>query len=57
MKTLIGNLIRGVGAQDAAEYGIGLAIIGTLAGLVALAIHSDVSSLWSNAQSVIQGAL
>jgi Flp pilus assembly pilin Flp len=57
VKAFLGRLIRDEGAQDFAEYGIALAIIGTLAGAVALAIHTDVNSLWTNAQTIIHGAL
>jgi hypothetical protein len=52
----IKKLILDKGAQDFAEYGIALAIIGTVAGFVALAIHTDVSTIWVNAQSIIHTA-
>ncbi len=57
MRTLIHRLIRDEGAQDFAEYGIAFAIIGTLAGAIALAIHTDVNTLWTNAKTVIHSAL
>ena len=43
-------------AQDLAEYGIALAVIGILAAAVAIVIATDVGTLWSQAQSVIQSA-
>ena len=43
-------------AQDLAEYGIALAVIGILAAAVAIVIAGDVGTLWSQAQSVIQSA-
>lgn len=57
MKRVIAKLIREECGQDFAEYGIALAIIGTVAGAVALAIHTDVGTLWTNAQTVIHDAL
>jgi Flp pilus assembly pilin Flp len=39
--------------QDLAEYGIALAIIGTIAGLVAIIVAQDVSTLWSRANGVV----
>ena len=43
-------------AQDLAEYGIALAVIGILAAAAAIVIAMDVGTLWSQAQSVIQSA-
>jgi Flp pilus assembly pilin Flp len=43
--------------QDLAEYGIALAVIAIGAALIAVAIGSDVETLWSNAQSVITSAV
>jgi len=43
-------------AQDLAEYGIAMAVIGILAAAVAIVIAGDVGTLWSQAQSVIQSA-
>jgi len=43
--------------QDTAEYGIALAVIGLVAGLVALAIAQNTGSLWSKADSLIQVAV
>jgi Flp pilus assembly pilin Flp len=42
--------------QDLAEYGIALAVIGTLAAAAAIVIAQDVGTLWSQAQSVIGNA-
>ena len=57
MATLLKKLIREEGAQDLAEYGIALAVIGTVAALAAVAISGDVGTLWSNAQSIIHVAV
>jgi hypothetical protein len=57
MLTLIKKLIQDDSAQDLAEYGIALAVIGTVAGLAAIAIRDDVGTLWTNAQGVIHAAL
>jgi Flp pilus assembly pilin Flp len=50
------RLVREESAQDLAEYGIALATISILAGICAVFIASDVGSLWSKAQSVIDSA-
>jgi len=56
MKALLKQLMTDDSAQDLAEYGIALAVIGTVAGAAALVISGAVGTLWSNAQSVIQNA-
>jgi hypothetical protein len=56
MIRLLASLIRDDRAQDLAEYGIALAVIGTVAGAAAVAISTDVGTLWSNAQSIIHAA-
>jgi hypothetical protein len=56
MKALLKKLVMDDSAQDLAEYGIALAVIGTVAGAAALVISGTVGTLWSNAQSVIQAA-
>jgi Flp pilus assembly pilin Flp len=56
MLTLIKKLIRDEHAQDLAEYGIALAVIGAGAALAAVAIATDVNTLWSVANSIIGGA-
>ena len=53
MLILIRKLIQDRTAQDLAEYGIALAVVGTVAAVAALAIATDVGSLWTNAQSII----
>jgi Flp pilus assembly pilin Flp len=57
MKALLKKLMTDDSAQDLAEYGIALAVIGTVAGAAALVIAGTVGTLWSNAQSVIQAAI
>ena len=56
MLKLISKLIRDERAQDLAEYGIALAVIGAGAALAAVAIAGDVNTLWSVADSVISNA-
>ncbi len=56
MLALITKLMQDDSAQDLAEYGIALAVIGTVAGLAALAIAGDVGTLWSKAQSIINSS-
>jgi len=51
------KLIAEDAAQDLAEYGIALAIIGALAAGAALLIAGDVNTLWSRAQGVIGSAV
>ena len=53
MLSLLTRLVSDEDAQDLAEYGIALAIIGLVAGGIAVAVSVDVGTLWSNAQSVI----
>jgi len=57
MLNLIKKLVREDGGQDLAEYGIALAVIAIGAALIAVAIGTDVETLWSNAQDVIQSAV
>jgi Flp pilus assembly pilin Flp len=56
MLNLIKNLVRNDEGQDLAEYGIALAVIAIGAALIAVAIGTDVNSLWSNAQGDIHSA-
>jgi Flp pilus assembly pilin Flp len=56
MFTLLKRLIAEESAQDLAEYGIALAVIGTVAGLAAVAISTDVGTLWTRAQGIINAA-
>ena len=57
MVTFIKQLLRNEYAQDLAEYGIALAVIGLGAGVAAVAIATDVNTLWSKAASIIAGAV
>jgi Flp pilus assembly pilin Flp len=57
MFTLLMKLVREDGGQDLAEYGIALAVIAIGAGAIAVAIGTDVQTLWSNAQTAIQSAV
>ena len=41
-------------AQDLAEYGIALAVVGVLAVGAAISIGTDVGSLWDAAQSAVE---
>jgi len=56
MFALLKRLVVEESAQDLAEYGIALAVIGTVAGLAAVAISTDVGTLWTNAQNIIHNA-
>lgn len=56
MLTLLRRWFSDEAAQDLAEYGIALAVIGAGAALAAVAIAGDVNTLWSVANSVIGGA-
>ena len=47
MLILVKKLIRNERAQDLAEYGIALAVIGAGAGLAAIALAADVNMIWS----------
>ncbi len=57
MPKLLGRLIREDTAQDLAEYGIALSVIGLIAGIAAVIIAQDVGTLWSRANSVISSAV
>ena len=57
MLNLIKKLVREDGGQDLAEYGIALAVIAIGAAVIAVAIGTDVETLWSNAQEAIQSAV
>jgi hypothetical protein len=58
---MIAGLVRRVrhaeDGQDTAEYGIALAVVGVVAGILALAIAQNAGSLWSKADSLIQIAV
>jgi len=56
MTALVKKLVADDAGQDLAEYGIALAVIGTVAAAAAIVIAKDVGTLWSKAQSVIDDA-
>ena len=56
MLTLLRKLVAEENAQDLAEYGIALAVIGIVAAAAALVIATDVGTLWSRAESIITSA-
>ena len=56
MLALIKKLVAEEAAQDLAEYGIALAVIGVIAAAAAIIIAKDVGTLWSQAQNVISSA-
>jgi len=56
MTALMMRLVADDAGQDLAEYGIALAVIGTIAAAAAIVIAKDVGTLWSKAQNVIDAA-
>ncbi len=56
MTALMMKLVADDAGQDLAEYGIALAVIGTIAAAAAIVIAKDVGTLWSKAQNVIDSA-
>jgi Flp pilus assembly pilin Flp len=56
MIALVQKFVTDDRAQDLAEYGIALAVIGTIAAAAAIIIAQDVGTLWSKANSVISSA-
>jgi Flp pilus assembly pilin Flp len=57
MLSVLKKLVRDEAGQDLAEYGIALAVIAVGAAAIAVAIGTDVNTLWSNAQSQIDSAV
>ena len=57
MVRLFARLFCGEAGQDLAEYGIALAVISLGAGLAAVAIAGNVSTLWSKASSLIAASV
>jgi Flp pilus assembly pilin Flp len=57
MLSTLKNLVRDESGQDLAEYGIALAVIAVGAAAIAVAIGTDVNTLWSNAQTDISDAV
>jgi len=55
--TFLKKLLSEKKGQDLAEYGIALAVIGAGAAAAALVIATNVNSLWSAANGIIQGAV
>ena len=56
MLKLLTKLAGEESGQDLAEYGIALATISILAGICAVLMATDIGTLWSKAQSVIDSA-
>ena len=56
MTALMMKLVADDAGQDLAEYGIALAVIGTIAAAAAIVIANDVGTLWRKAQKVIDSA-
>jgi Flp pilus assembly pilin Flp len=54
---LLQRLLRDERAQDLAEYGIVLAVIGLGAGIAAVAVAIDVNSIFVFVQTAIHAAL
>ena len=57
MFNVLKKLVREEGGQDLAEYGIALAVIAVGAAAIAVAIGTDVNTLWGNAQTQITSAV
>ena len=57
MWTRLANLVRDDRGQDLAEYGIALAVIVIGVVLISVAIGTNVESLWSNAQQIVQSVV
>ena len=57
MWTRLANLVRDDRGQDLAEYGIAVAVIVIGVVMIAVAIGTDVNSLWSNAQQIVQSVV
>jgi len=53
---LVKRLARSRRAQDLAEYGIALGVIGTLVTAISVVIAGNVNSLWTAANSIIATA-
>jgi Flp pilus assembly pilin Flp len=56
LRNLLRKFVNDDTAQDLAEYGIALAVIGAGAAVAAIVIAGNVNTLWSVANSVIGGA-
>jgi Flp pilus assembly pilin Flp len=51
------RLLADDSGQDLAEYGIALAVVAVGAGVIAVAIGTDVTALWTSAQTAIHSAV
>jgi hypothetical protein len=56
MRKLVGKLLRNERAQDLAEYGVALAILGVGAGAAAFAFATGVNEVWASANAAIANA-
>jgi len=57
MVGLLSRLFADDAAQDLVEYGVVLAIIAGVVGIIALGISTDVQSIWTNAQTTVHAAV
>jgi Flp pilus assembly pilin Flp len=55
MKRMLKRLLRDTDAQDLAEYGIALAAISALVGVVVLAVGSGTRTVWTRALQAVIG--
>lgn len=53
MKRTLKKLLRETDAQDLAEYGIALAVVGTAVGLIVVAIGANTTTLWARGLQVL----
>ena len=53
MTAVFARFVTDETGQDLAEYGIALAIIGTIAGILAIIVAQDVGTLWSRANGAV----
>jgi hypothetical protein len=51
------RIVRHEGAQDLAEYGIALGLVGAVAVAAALAMSIQIGTLWDSAQGTISGVV
>lgn len=57
LRRVVGVLIRNRSGQDLAEYGIALAVIAGVVAAAALALRTDITNVWANAQNAIHTAV
>ena len=53
MKAIVTRLVGSAKAQDLAEYGIALAVVGTGAAVAGFVVAGNVNTLWTNAEAII----